>query len=137
MICQSKRHESKVLQEVVKYLGVAKSAEQLTALKRIGLAEIHALKHGQQVEECPKDTCEGAFLGHINEIARVSEGFHEVFVDLSKCSTLARFTTKNCVKDSRTWLLARLFPLLAKDTLRSFLPKTMAYKSLKTLSTVS
>lgn len=79
MICQSKRHGSKVLQEVVKYLGIAKSADQLTALKRIGLAEIHALKQGRQVEEPPQDTCEGAPLGHMIEIARVSEGFHEVF----------------------------------------------------------
>ena len=37
-------------QEVVKYLGTAKTEEQLMALRRIGLAEIHASKQAVENE---------------------------------------------------------------------------------------
>jgi len=81
MLCRSRRNGTSVRQEVVKYLGTAKTEEQLMALRRIGLAEIHASKQAVENEReiASEDLCEGASLGKMIEIARVSEGFHEVF----------------------------------------------------------
>ena len=79
MVCRSKRHGNRVSQEIVKYLGVAKTPDQLAALKQLGLTEIHSLECDQKVDVLPKDPCEGAPLGYMEEIARVSEGCREVF----------------------------------------------------------
>lgn len=79
MICRSKRHGTSVQQEIVKYLGTAKNNNQLIALKRIGLAEIRATELGQQYETPSQDPCNGASLTDMVEIARITEGFHEVF----------------------------------------------------------
>jgi len=79
MICRSTRQGSKVTQEIVKYLGTAKTDGQLAALKRLGLMEIRSLELGSCPRETVPDLCEGAPLSQMMEIARISEGCHEVF----------------------------------------------------------
>jgi len=79
LICRSKRTGSKVSQEVVKYLGVAHTQEQLKALQKLALVEMHAISTGRQLSIPEKSLCEGASFDHMVELQRISEGFHDVF----------------------------------------------------------
>lgn len=123
MICQSKRHGTKVVQQILKYLGVAKSPDQLAALKRIGLAEIHSLEIGRQESEHPQDTCEGAPLGHMTEIARISDGFHEVFGKTFEVLNFGSIFDKNLCEKLKDLIIGRIVSPSSKRCTSKLLAK--------------
>ena len=144
MLCRSRRHGTSVKQEVVKYLGTAKTKEQLMALRRVGLAEIHVLTRGME-NECEiasEDPCEGAALGKMIEIARITEGFHEVFGRAYDLLGLAPILDSKLNNRLRDLVIARIAaPMSKRATSRTLsthygkdLPVDTIYRSLDQLT---
>lgn len=119
MICRSTRHGSRVSQEIVKYLGTAKTEGQLAALKRLGLVEIRSLELGSCLEETVPDLCEGAPLSQMVEIARISEGCHEVFGATFDSLNLTSMFDKSVCEHLKDLVVGRIdFPSTKRHTSR-------------------
>lgn len=78
LVCRSVRNGSKVSQEVVKYLGVAHSEEQKIALMRLAQAEIRN-KTALPATKPKNNNYPDALLENMVELARSSDGLHEIF----------------------------------------------------------
>ncbi|MBM3192408.1 MAG: IS1634 family transposase [Chlamydiae bacterium] len=80
MVCRTIRKGQQVSQEIVKYLGVAHDESEREALIRLAKVEINA--RADDKEELTEDSIpvkQGALLENMVEVARITEGVHDVF----------------------------------------------------------
>jgi hypothetical protein len=132
MICRSKRTGNKVIQEVVRYLGVAHSNEQRDALVRLAEKEIKAAD--LPLESSSKEKKQsGALLQNMTETARSIDGMHDIFgamLNKTQIASLMKSYEYNRLKDVVISRIANphsklhTAEILSKDYLKPILTKS-------------
>ena len=107
LLCQSERDGAKVRQKTIKYFGVAHSTEELELLTKQAKSELKRLSkvsEGNEKTRHPKDVP----LGELEEVARVTEGFHSVIGPCFDRLGLASILTKTRYQQLKDVVVARV-----------------------------
>ena len=95
-ICRSKRTGSKVIQEIIKYFGVAHNEEQRQVLLKLAEDELKQIKSPPKSSSLflKDDSCNGALLSSMTEHYRMKDGFHDILGAVFDELNLSSFFTK-------------------------------------------
>ncbi len=109
-ICRSKRIGSKVVQETIKYFGVAHNENQRKVLVKFAEDELKKLKSPPKSTSISptEDPCNGALLGFMTEQYRMVDGFHDVFGIVFDDLNLSSHFTKLRYDQLRDVAIARI-----------------------------
>lgn len=104
LICRSKRIGSKVIQETIKYFGVAHNDDQRKVLVKLAEDELKKRKSSPKSQSLSStdDPCNGALLSSMTERHRITHGFHDIFGTIFDGLNLSSHFTKlryNQLKD--------------------------------------
>lgn len=109
-ICRSKRIGSKVIQETIKYFGVAHNEEQRDVLLKLAQEELKSLKSKTKPSSLSpiEDSCNGALLSSMTEHYRMKDGFHDILGALFDELNLSSYFTKLRYGQLRDVTIARI-----------------------------
>lgn len=109
-ICHSKRMGSKVIQETIKYFGVAHNEEQRLVLLKLAQDELKRLKSLTKPSSLSplEDPCNGALLSSMTEHYRMKDGFHDILGVLFDELNLSSYFTKLRYGQLRDVTIARI-----------------------------
>lgn len=107
-ICRSKRIGPKVVQETIKYFGVAHTDEQRKVLVKLAEDELKKLKSSPKSPSLSDDSCNGALLGSMTEYCRLMDGFHDVFGTMFDELNFSSHFTKLRYDQLRDVIIARI-----------------------------
>src|SRR5271155_1460124 len=107
LICHSERDGAKIRQKTIKYFGVAHGAEALELLTKQAKSELKTFsKTSENTENSrnPKDVP----LSELEEVARITEGFHAVIGPCFDRLGLASILTKTRYQQLKDVVIARV-----------------------------
>ena len=107
LLCQSEREGAKVRQKTVKYFGVARGVEELELLTKQAKSELKTISKASENDKKsrnPKDVP----LGELEEVARITEGFHAVIGPCFDRLGLASILTKTRYQQLKDVVIARI-----------------------------
>jgi hypothetical protein len=107
LICHSERDGAKVRQKTIKYFGVAHGDEELKLLTKQAKSELKMLSKVPESNEKtrqPKDVP----LGELEEVSRVTEGFHAAIGPSFDRLGLASILTKTRYQQLKNVVIARV-----------------------------
>lgn len=107
LLCHSERDGVKVRQKTIKYFGVAHGADELELLTKQARSELKILSKASEKAENqrnPKDVS----LGELEEVARITEGFHAVIGPCFDRLGLAPILTKTRYQQLKDVVIARI-----------------------------
>lgn len=112
LLCRSERQGKKIYQRTVKYFGVAHGEEELKVL--VGKAKLELRKQCNTPPELTRktssdlDLCHGTLLSDVVEVARTTEGFHDVMGPYFDKLGLSSLLTQTRHKQLKDLVMARI-----------------------------
>lgn len=109
-ICESKRYGKKVIQNVVKYLGIAQDESHLKSMKALARSEIKRIEKDRNKTSEPKQPSPSNFTNAENliEQARFIEGFHDIFAPVFNELKLSDVFSEIRINQLRDLVIARI-----------------------------
>ena len=107
LLCQSERNGSKVHQKTIKYFGVAHGKEELDLLTKQAKFEKRNLSTPPKAN-LERNNAQEIHLKDIQEVARVTEGFHDIMGPCFDKIGLSSVLTKTRYQQLRDIVLARI-----------------------------
>lgn len=110
-ICESKREGKRVIQRVIKYLGIAHDEVQLDAMKALAKLEIACLEKEKkassvQIDKRPKTIRPS--IENLVEEERLIEGFHDIFSSIFNDLNLTGLFSKIRLEQLKDLVIARI-----------------------------
>ena len=112
LLCRSERKEKKIHQRTIKYFGVAHGEEELRVL--MGKARLELQQQCNTPPKLPRktpldlDPCHGTLLSDVVEVARTTEGFHDVMGPVFDKLGLSSLLTKTRYQQLKDLVMARI-----------------------------
>lgn len=107
LLCHSEREGAKVRQKTVKYFGVAHGVNELELLTKQAKSELKSLSKTSEKDEKSRDP-KDVPLGELEEVARITEGFHTVIGPCFDRLGLASILTKTRYQQLKDVVIARI-----------------------------
>lgn len=107
LLCRSERAGAKVHQKTVKYFGIAHNVDELELLTKQAKSELKNLLKTSEKDEKSRDP-KDVPLGELEEVARISEGFHAVIGPCFDRLGLASILTKTRYQQLKDVVIARI-----------------------------
>jgi Transposase DDE domain len=123
LLCHSEREGAKVRQKTVKYFGVAHGADELEILTKQAKSELKTLSKASERVENPRNP-KDVPLSELEEVARITEGFHAVIGPCFDRLGLAPILTKTRYQQLKDVVIARVAEPSSKLKTSRFLHST-------------
>lgn len=107
LLCHSERDGSKVRQKTIKYFGVAHGADELELLTKQAKSELKVFLKASEVNKNTKNP-KDVPLSELEEVARVTEGFHAVIGPCFDRLGLVSILTKTRYQQLKDVVIARV-----------------------------
>jgi len=110
-ICESKREGKKVIQRIVKYLGIAQDESQLKAMKALAKREIKRLekaKNQSPIDVKPTTKPVHTPIENLVEQERLIDGFHDIFSPIFNDLKLTDLFSKIRLEQLKDLAIARI-----------------------------
>jgi transposase len=128
-ICESKREGKKVIQRVVKYLGIAHDEAQLKAMKDLAKLEIKRFENGKKTSPIKVNQAPQIIhlpIENLVEEERLVEGFHDVFSPIFNDLKLTNLFSKIRLDQLKDLVIARIAEPCSKLRTAEILKKDYA-----------
>lgn len=107
LICHSERKGAKIHQKTIKYFGVAHGADELELLTKQARSELKTLSKASEKTEKPGDP-KDVSLSELEEVARITDGFHSVMGPCFDRFGLSAILTKTRYQQLKDVVIARV-----------------------------
>lgn len=107
LLCHSERDGNKVRQKTIKYFGVAHGADELELLTKQAKAELKSLSQASEKAENPRNP-KDVSLSELEEVARITDGFHAVIGPCFDKLGLTSVLTKTRYQQLKDIVIARV-----------------------------